>query len=193
MNKLLMLSVAILMVSSIHAQGRHEINAFIGGCYSDFVKMDLSDGQGSPKYSNDLWDLYEPHRSVTGLPVLTVDYHYILNSVVRLGGQASMGYMSGNKWYKLGNKPAERYGHGSLYLLPEVKTCIPFKRHFRPYAKAAIGLKYNFGTWVDHPVGFAWEVTPIGAEWGGQRVYGNAEFCWGNVIKGGRIGMGFRF
>ena len=43
------------------------------------------------------------------------------------------------------------------------------------------------------PVEFAWDVVPIGAEWGGRRFYGNAEFCCGSVIQGGRIGIGFRF
>ena len=42
-------------------------------------------------------------------------------------------------------------------------------------------------------VRFAWDITPIGFEWGGNTVFGMAELCVGNVLMGGRVGVGFRF
>lgn len=199
MKKAILLFFAVLSAVSLQAQRKHEVNAFIGGYYSEYAKM------GDPGWpvkmpvkmsedsSNDLWDLYEPHYSLKSGPVLTVDYHYILNSFLRVGGQVSYGSLSGKRWYKLGNRPEETIDHSALSVLPELKACIPGSSHFRLYGKAAAGLQYRSGSLAAHPLGFAWEIVPIGAEWGGHRVYGNAEACWGSVIRGGRIGIGFSF
>ena len=200
MKKLLLLLCMAFSATCLYAQGsRHEMNVFIGGFYTSYAQMEgqglFSGGQDvADAHSNDLWDLYEPHYSVRSGPVLTINYHYLLNNYLRVGGQLSYGAMSGTTWHKLGNKAAEDFSQRTFYVLPEIKACIPGPlRLFRLYGKAAVGMQYNFGTLAGKPAGWAWEVTPIGAEWGGQVFYGNAEFCWGSVIRGGRIGFGFRF
>lgn len=196
-NKLLLVFFALSVATSLYAQGRHETNAFIGGYYSEFTRLGdtnfFYNEPNSSEFSNDLWDLYEPHYSITSGPVFTINYHFVFNKFFRFGGQLSYGFLSGHQWHKLGNKPAEHFNLSSLYLLPEVKACIPCTRHFRPYCKASVGIEYRSGSQPLNPWRFAWEVAPIGAEWGGQIVYGNAELCWGSIIKGGRIGVGFRF
>lgn len=188
-KKIYILSLFFLFSTlALSAQGKHEINAFIGGFQTDFTKIREDSSQ-----TGDLYDLYEPHFSAQSGPVLTVNYHYVFNSFLRLGAQLSYGSMEGKKTYRMGSRQQEKFNLHSLAVLPQVKLNIPGMRHFRIYGKAGIGLKLNMGTYDISPVQFAWEVVPFGAEWGGHRVYGNAEICYGSVIRGGRIGMGFRF
>jgi len=197
MRKALLLFFAALLASSAYAQGRHEVNTFIGGLFGEYARMGGSGlfvaGLDSSEHEDDLYDLYEPHYSLKSGPVLTLNYHYFLNPYLGLGAQFSYGAMSGSRWYKIGNKPAGDVGIRSLSLLPELKACIPGPSHFRLYGKAAVGLSYRSGPLAESPVGLAWEFVPLGAEWGGHKVYGNAELCWGSVVIGGRIGLGFRF
>ena len=211
MKRAIILFSLVLLAAGVHAQGRqeadgfrqeekgfrHEVNVFVGGYFSEFARLAgkslFFERSWDGNEVNDLQDLYEPHYSLKSGPVLTVTYHYFLNDFLRLGGQVSYGSTSGERWYKLGNKPAEAISLSAFSVLPEAKLCIPSPRHFRLYGKAAAGLQYQMGNLAEKPVGLAWEVVPLGAEWGGHRVYGNAEFCWGNVIRGGRIGIGFSF
>ena len=111
-----------------------------------------------------------------------------------LGGQATFSSIQGTQWYRLGNRPDLQFNGTVFSLLPQVKFHIPSPRHFRLYAYLAGGLQFrSMGPLELSPVRFAWDVAPIGAEWGGQRIYGTAELCFGNVICGGRIGIGYRF
>ena len=197
MKKITLLLCLVFCVSPVWAQKRHELNAFIGGFFSDYVEYggstSLFSAQNASSVTGDLWDLYEAHYSLHTGPVATIDYHYIVLPFLRVGAQCSFGSMAGNTWHKIGNKPAEDFRYSAVSLLPEIKACIPGMRKFRVYGKAAAGVQYRFGTHVSAPVGFAWEVVPVGFEWGGHTVYGNMEFCWGSVIRGGRIGLGFCF
>lgn len=205
MKRGLLLLSLVLLTAGVHAQGRqeadgflHEVNVFAGGYFADFARLLADEGLVFEKTwvfdeVEDLQDLYKPHYSLKSGPALTLTYHFFLNDFLRLGGQVSYGSTSGKRWYKLGNKPAEAISLSAFSVLPEAKLCIPSPRHFRLYGKAAAGLQYRMGNLAEKPVGLAWELVPIGAEWGGLRVYGNAEFCWGSVIRGGRIGIGFSF
>lgn len=204
MKKILILSACLLCgMGVLRAQSRHEVNVFVGGYKSEFVNVDNENGRyhsmlfdefNDDSHVGDLYDLYEPHYSIESGPVLTVDYHYIVNNWIRVGAQVNWGTLAGKFWYVLGNKPAETFDEQMLSLLPEAKLCLPFWPGFRLYGKAAVGLQVNMGQRLSKsPVGFAWDLVPIGAEWGGQRIYGNAELCVGSVIRGGRIGIGIRF
>lgn len=187
----LLLAFSLLSLGAL-AQGRHEINLTLGGFKSEYLEMDATRND----ISGDLYDLYEPHFRVDSGPVVTADYKFALNSIVKVGAQLNYGGVTGYRWYNLGRRESEPYAISMISLLPQVKLCIPGPRHFRLYGKVAAGVQYSFNTKGDvvtNPVRFAWDIVPIGAEWGGQRVYGTAEFCYGNVVKGGRIGMGFRF
>jgi hypothetical protein len=46
---------------------------------------------------------------------------------------------------------------------------------------------------VGKPVTFAWDIAPIGFEWGSNTVYAIFEASFGNVITGMRFGIGYRF
>ena len=198
-KKLLMIPLFLFLSTLLlSAQGKHEIDVFVGGFQSDFIALQTDGYEGGTLLgrtaaSGDLYDLYEPHYSAVSGPVLTLNYHYILHPVFRVGAQLSYGGMIGKKWYRLGSRQQEKYNLHSVAVLPEVKVCIPGMRYFRIYGKAGLGIKLNFGSYEIAPVQFAWEVVPVGAEWGGQRVFGHAELCYGSVIRGGRIGLGFRF
>lgn len=194
----LALALPLAFSPELRAQGKHEVNAFVGGFQTEFSKVRSEGYQNSFLPDNnyvegDLYDLYEVHYSARSGPVVTLNYNYILTSYLRVGAQLSYGGMSGKKWYRMGSRQDEDFTLHSVAVLPQVKACIPGMRHFRLYGKAGIGLQVNFGSYSIAPVKFAWEVVPIGAEWGGKRIYGNAELCWGSVVRGGRIGMGFRF
>ena len=200
---LLFLTCLAGFAGSLQAQGMHELNVFLGGFKSEYLQVDKDSGQrynmlfdelNVDQHVGDLYDIYEPHYSVKSGPVFTVNYHYILKDWLRVGAQANVGAVKGKIWYRLGNKPDQEYNQTMLSVLPQVKLCIPGMRHFRLYGKVAAGVQFNMGTRIsESPVEFAWDVVPIGAEWGGRRIYGNAELCYGSVIKGGRIGIGFRF
>ncbi|MBR1569992.1 MAG: hypothetical protein IJ651_04615 [Bacteroidales bacterium] len=208
MKKLLFLTAfalaAALAGPDLSAQGgKHEINVFLGGYKAEFMQGDeargyygdlLFDATDNIHYG-DLADLYEPHYSINSSPVLTVNYHYILKKWLRVGAQLNWASFSGKYWYELSSRPAESFSQQMVSLLPQVKFCIPGARHFRLYGKVAGGMQFNFGSLYDksRPVEFAWDLVPLGAEWGGQRFYGNAELCYGSIIQGGRIGIGFRF
>lgn len=202
MKKLIVIPILLLSAFLAQAQGRHEVNVFMGGFKSEYLKGDNVRNYGdmffdSEKniYTDDLADLYEPHYSIKSGPVVTMNYHYIVNSWFRVGAQVNWGVLSGTFRYELSNRPAESFSQHMLSVLPQVKLCIPGARHFRLYGKLAAGAQFNLGKLMTgtRPVDFAWDIVPIGAEWGGGRIYGNAEICYGSVIKGGRIGMGFRF
>lgn len=194
--------LAALCSPALKAQGKHEIDAFLGGFKAEFNKMedgrnynDLLFDSDEIRYSGDLFDLYEPHYSVKSSPVFTLTYHYSLNDWIRVGAQANYSTLKGKYWYKLGNRPSVTFDEASFSVLPSVKVRIPSFKHFRLYGKVAAGVQMNFGSRIPDasPVEFAWDIVPIGAEWGGQRIFGTAEFCYGSVIRGGRIGLGFRF
>lgn len=178
-----------LAAGTLRAQGRHEINLFIGGADASFVGLrDINQGH---KY--DLFCLFEPNYRFDCAPTVTLDYHYALLNWLCLGAQVNWSSISGTVYYRMGNRESERFSLNMCSVLPQAKFRIPSPEHFRLYGKVAAGLQANIGALFTSPVQFAWEVVPIGCEWGGQRVYGTAEVCLGNVLLGGRIGIGFRF
>ena len=184
-------SVAILSCGlDAGAQGRNEINFFIGGLNGTYVALD---GADKTTY-NDLYSLYEPQYRIQCNPSWTLDYNFRILKWLGAGFQANYSSLSGTAQYKTGSKGTIQTRQEIVSLLPQAKFYIPSPRHFRLYGKVAAGININWGrNIIGNPVDFAWEVSPIGAEWGGQVVYGTMEICVGNVITGGRIGIGFRF
>lgn len=187
-----MAALALLSLGAL-AQGRHEFNLMLGGYKSEFIEMEPN----ADIVRGDLFDIYETHYHVDSGPCFTLDYKFALNSVIKVGAQFNWGEVDGYTWYRMGTRKGEEFRMDMLSLLPQVKFCIiPNSRHFRPYAKLAAGVQYTMntkGAVSTAPVKFAWEVVPIGAEWGGQVIYGTAEFCYGTIVKGARIGIGYRF
>lgn len=185
MKKLLItLSFLVGVCGAALAQDHpHELNLYIGGFNSQFLSYNTT-----PEYSTDLYALYEPRTSVSTGPVLTFDYNYAILNWLSVGAQIHYNHLNVRtvKWI---DGVYDSYSRNMFSFLPEVKLRIPSSAHFRLYGKAALGVSFasQFGA------RFAYDLVPIGCEWAGQRVYGTAELVYGSVVKGGRIGIGFRF
>lgn len=161
----------------------HEINLYIGGFNSQFLSYNVVQD-----YSTDLYALYEPQTAITTGPVLTLDYNYAVLNWMSVGLQFHYNYLNVNSMTRI-DYHYECYKTDMFSFLPEVKLRIPSSAHFRLYGKVAAGVSIasQYGT------RFAYDLVPIGCEWAGKRVYGTAEVVYGSIIKGGRIGIGFRF
>ena len=185
MKKLLVaLSVLVLACGTAAAQDHpHELNLFVGGFNSQYLEYNAS-----PDYSTDLYGLYEPQTYVSTGPVLTLDYNYALLKWLSVGVQLHFNNLNVRTWTRIDN--GYEYNRRNLFsFLPEVKLRIPSSAHFRLYGKVAAGVSFA----PQYATRFAYDLVPIGCEWAGQRVYGTAELVYGSVVKGGRIGIGFRF
>lgn len=173
------------------AQGKHEINLYMSGACSEYLELN------TPRnYTMDLYGLYETQvQYIQSGPGLTLEYNYALLNWLVLGGQFNYHRVLWDQYSRVGGNRANYTNtKNKVALLPQAKFRIPGMKRFRLYAKVAVGMMLNIGHYyTQDPVVFAWDVVPIGCEWGGQRVYGTAELAYGSVIKGGRIGIGFRF
>lgn len=185
------LGAGLLLCSPSFAQGKHEINVYMSGACSEYLKLN------TPKDNSlDLYGLYETQvQYIQSGPGLTLEYNYALLNWLVLGGQFNYHRVTWDQYSRVGGNHANYTNtKNKVALLPQAKFRIPGMKRFRLYAKVAVGMTLNIGHYyTQDPVVFAWDVVPIGCEWGGQRVYGTAELAYGSVIKGGRIGIGFRF
>ena len=185
MKKLLItLSVLVLACGAAAAQDHpHELNLFVGGFNTQYLSY-----KTEPDYSNDLYGMYEPQTSITTGPVLTLDYNYAVLDWVSVGMQFHYNYLNVSSVTRI-DYSYNHYKSDMFGFLPEVKLRIPSSAHFRLYGKVAAGISVatRLGT------RFAYDIVPIGCEWAGRRVYGTAELAYGSLVKGGRIGIGFRF
>ena len=185
---ILLLCLALGAVQMQAQERRHQIEAYIGGASTEFYDLNIGESNRS-----DLYSLYEAQESATSEPVLTLNYTYSLSKWFRLGVQMDYAYMAGRSWYRLGNKPGSTFKKHMFFALPQLQVMVPGLKHLRPYARAAAGIQVNAGEYKGAPVKFAYDIVPIGIEWGGQRVYGTAEVSLGSVLMGARLGLGFRF
>ena len=187
-----MAAVAVTAGSfSAGAQGKNDASLHMG--FMNAVYTSIGQSRSNSTHQ-DLYSIYEPYYTLESGPSVTLDYNRRLLSWLGVGIQANHSFISGTKKYNIGNAPRQEFSQHMLAFLPQVKFYIPSPRHFRLYAKAAAGININIGeTIFGEPLSFAWDIVPIGFEWGGQFVYGTAEICAGNVINGARIGVGFRF
>lgn len=185
----ILLLCLVASVVSLQAQGRHQLEAYIGGPNSEAIAFQTTQGS-----TTDLYALYEPQTSLeSDMTVFTLDYMYSLNKWIRLGVQTDVASIKGKTWYKLGNKATSTFEKTMLYTLPQFQCMVPGLKHLRPYGRLALGVQVNIGSYKDAPVRFAYDIVPVGIEWGGQRVYGTAELVYGSIIQGVRIGIGCRF
>lgn len=188
MKKLFILLLFLALGAvQVQAQKRHQIEIYMGGLGAEFDELNLESNR------SDLFSLYEPQTNAQSEPVFTLSYTYSLLKWLRLGLQMDYTMISGNSWYRLGNKPSTSFKKDIFYALPQVQAMVPGLPHLRPYARIAAGIQVNTGEFKGAPVQFAFDLVPLGIEWGGQRVYGTAEISYGSVVRGGRLGIGFRF
>jgi hypothetical protein len=185
MKKLLIaLSFFVLACGTAAAQEHpHELNLYLGGFNSQFLNFNAT-----PDYSTDLYALYEPQNRVTAGPVLTLEYSFDVLKWLSVGAQFHYNHLNVKTLTRIDNS-YDYYKRDMFSFLPEVKLRIPSPTHFRLYGKVAAGVSFA----PQYATRFAYDLVPIGCEWAGQRVYGTAEVVYGSVIKGGRIGIGFRF
>ncbi|MBP3203592.1 MAG: hypothetical protein J6M31_08340 [Bacteroidales bacterium] len=188
MKKVFSLLAGVFLCASIWAQGPHHINVYIGGFNAEYQET------RTESYTSDLYSMYEPHYQINSGPTATVEYNFAVLPWLEVGAQANYAHLNTLTWRTVNGIQTDPKQSKEIFsVLPEAKFRIPSPRHFRLYGKAAAGIIINAGAYTGAPVQFAWDLVPIGCEWGGQRVYGTAELCYGNIIRGGRIGIGFRF
>lgn len=185
MKKILLPILAFLLCfqAATAQEHPHEFNFFLGGYNSQYL------GYSTIRdYSMDLYALYEQQTRISTGAVATLEYNYALLKWLSVGAQFHYGRLKINTWTRISSH-SESYIRDMFCFLPEVKLRIPSPAHFRLYGKVAIGISIT----PRFETNFAYDLVPLGCEWGGQRIYGTAELVFGNVIKGGRIGIGYRF
>jgi hypothetical protein len=177
------LSVLVFCGTAAAQDHPHEFNLFLGGFNSQYLGYSVA-----PDYSTDLYALYEPQTQISTGPVYTLDYNYAVLKWLSVGVQFHYSNLNVRTRTRI-DSSYDAYQSSMFSFLPEVKLRIPSSAHFRLYGKAAAGMYFV----PQMAPRFAYDLVPIGCEWAGQRVYGTAELVYGNVVKGGRIGVGFRF
>ena len=64
--------------------------------------------------------------------------------------------------------------------------------HFKFYGKLAAGGQLSVGDFEKTTLRPAWQIVPVGLQWGGEKIFGLAEMGYGNVYLV-RVGMGIRW
>ena len=182
------LAACLLFPGLSKAQGRHEINLFIGGYNSQYASANTN----FVAPYNDLYAIYEYQHTYETGPVYTLSYGYAPIRWISVGAQVNYGKVGVSTWRAVDNSWSSDKME-NISVLPQVKFHIPSSRHFRLYGKLALGATLSSSLTAKQTVKAAYEWVPIGFEWAGQFFYGTAELATGTVIQGGRIGIGFRF
>ena len=188
------LSLLLLLLAAaggaLRAQGPHELHLSIsgpagGGIYDDSGSLF--------NWGSDLYSIYEPGERVDSGPVYSLGYTYALRSWLRVGAEASIGML----WVDKGQARAwgdqvEATWQRLYTVMPLVHLVALNAPHFKIYGKIAAGGQLSIGDYEGLKIRPAVEVVPLGLQWGGERIFGLAEFGIGNVYVG-RIGIGLRW
>lgn len=200
MKKLMTIAVAAVISAGCFwaaAQGKNDVNLYIGGANGPFMSATISNGASI--YSRyavpyELYSFYEPCYMLDCGPTVTLDYNRRMLGWLTAGIQANWARVFGTRYYLLDNAPGVDVSQNIVEILPQAKFFIPGFRHFRPYGKVGVGIGFSLGDrLVGKPVFFAWDIVPAGFEWGSERLYFTAEVSLGSVNMGGRMGIGYRF
>ncbi len=194
MKRLLtIVSAALISAGSFisAAQGQNEISVYMGVMNAEYTSVDINRRYN---YYRDLYALYEPNYDIGCYPTVTLDYNRRVLSWMSAGVQANWALMHGTGRYVMESAPETSFRQHMVAVLPQAKFYIPGPKRFRPYAKVGLGIGFSLGDQVvGKPVTFAWDIAPIGFEWGSNTVYAIFEASFGNVITGMRFGIGYRF
>ena len=188
------LSLLLLLLAAaggaLRAQGPHELHLSIsgpagGGIYDDSGSLF--------NWGSDLYSIYEPGERVDSGPVYSLGYTYALRSWLRVGAEASIGML----WVDKGQARAwgdqvEATWQRLYTVMPLVHLVALNAPHFKIYGKIAAGGQLSIGDYEGLKIRPAVEVVPLGLQWGGERIFGLAEFGIGNVYVG-RLGIGLRW
>ena len=186
----------ILMVffgGVLHAQGPHELRIGISGPAAgtrhvfDFASRFFYAG-------TDLYCLYEESLQLDSAPVFSVDYSYTLKGWLRPGLEFSLGFMRVNSIPPRAFPDREIQSCSQQYysLLPFVNLMALDEPHFKIYGKIGVGGQLTAGEWKGKSFYPAWQIAPLGLQWGGERIFGFFELGFGDVYIA-RGGVGFRW
>ncbi len=182
---------ALLVAGFLSARAqeyRHEINLSEG-----FLPRVLQEIDRQPALTGDLASIYEPRIQAKGGPLTGVDYAYAVLPWLKLGGSLDYTWLEGSVSELFRGVVVNQFKRHYFYLMPQAKLFALDLPHFKIYGKVAAGMECILGDASVSPVNFAWQLTPIGLQWAGQRVYGSLEITNGHVLQGVRLGVGFRF
>lgn len=79
-----------------------------------------------------------------------------------------------------------------LTVMPLVSLFAVDRPHFKLYGKLAAGGQLSVGDFEGTRIRPAWQVVPLGLQWGGEKLFGFAEGGYGNVYLV-RMGLGIRW
>ena len=190
MKRILLACLMALLAGAAWAQGPHELHLSVSGPAGGGIH----DDSGSLfNWGSDLYSIYEPGERVDSGPVYSLGYTYALRSWLRVGAEASIGML----WVDKGQARAwgdqvEATWQRLYTVMPLVHLVALNAPHFKIYGKIAAGGQLSIGDYEGLKIRPAVEVVPLGFQWGGERIFGLAEFGIGNVYVG-RLGIGLRW
>ena len=168
MKKIIMIAtmlVAALTVSAQNDDFKNEIGAYYGfGSASNIVSTFSKAFTFSSENQTGFWG------------PIGIEYYHHVTPVVAIGAMASI---AGCKYKDNGKED----GSSKYYtIMPAVKFNYLLRNHFGLYSGLAAGVMFfnsSFKDKTDNSVNFMFQLTGIGAEFGGQQFRGFAEFGFG--------------
>lgn len=196
-KKVLVFCFAGLLSFGAAAQQRkaaiqHEVHLSASGPAVGYV---YSDAYGSLyNWGTDLYSLYEPGERVDAGPVFSIGYTYAFRRWLKPGVEASWSILWADKsqpraW---GNGNVDRFCQRYYAVMPLVHFMALDNPHFKIYGKLAAGGQLSVGDFEKTTLRPAWQIVPVGLQWGGEKIYGLAEMGYGNVFLI-RCGIGIRW
>lgn len=91
-----------------------------------------------------------------------------------------------------GKGDVDRFSQWYFAVMPLVHFMALDRPHFKVYGKLAAGGQLSVGSFEKTTFRPAWQIVPVGLQWGGEKIFGLAELGYGNVYLV-RIGMGIRW
>ena len=192
MKRILLSCLVVLFSGAMWAQSPHEVHLSVSGPAVGYV---YCGDFGSPyNWGTDLSSMYEPGERVDAGPGYSIGYTYALRRWLRPGIEASMSILWADRtqpraW---GNDNVERFSQQYFAVMPLVHFVMLDSAHFKYYGKLAAGGQLSMGDFEKTTLRPAWQIVPVGLQWGGEKVFGLAEMGYGNVYLV-RFGVGIRW
>ena len=191
--KRILLSLGLLLAAgALHAQAPHELHFGFSGPAAGYVHA----GDFGPLYhwGSDLYSLYEGCEQVDAGPVFSIGYTYTLRDWLKPGAEVSWGcsWINRTQPRATQDKTVQHLMQNYLTVMPLVSLFAVDRPHFKLYGKLAAGGQLSIGDFEGTRIRPAWQVVPIGLQWGGKKLFGFAEGGYGNVYLV-RMGLGIRW
>ncbi len=194
MEKKLLLCIILMAFFGgvLRAQGPHEIHISIAGPASGYLHGFDSDVFYDG--GTDLYSMYEKRRMSNSFAAFSIGYSYALRGWLRPGIEACLGciWVDEAPPRAFGNDDIQSFRQEYYTLLPFVNLMALDKPHIKIYGKVGVGGQLSAGDWEGTAFYPAWQIIPLGLQWGGERVFALFEMGYGNVYLA-RIGVGIRW